>query len=268
MQYIRCAVVQDVCRTAHNWSWVALANRGLRRIGITMIKLYMWATSNGYKASIMLEEIGLPYEVCPVDIGRGDQFAPDFLRISPNNKIPAIVDPNGPDGKPISIFESGAILLYLAEKAGQFLPQTARERYRVVEWLMFQMGGVGPMFGQAHHFRHYAKEKHPYSIDRYTRESARLYGVMDRRLRDASYLAGDDYSIADIASFPLVRRHERHGQRLEDYPNVRRWFQSIAARPAVIAGLKPLSEGEKRGIVVDEKSHDLLFGKSQFSPRA
>lgn len=232
-----------------------------------MIRLYMWATSNGYKASIMLEEIGLPYEVWPVDIGKGEQFSPEFLKISPNNKIPAIIDPNGPDGTPISIFESGAILLYLAEKAGQFVPRTARGRYRVLEWLMFQMGGVGPMFGQAHHFRHYAKEHHPYSIDRYTQESARLYGVMDRRLGDFAYLAGDDYSIADIASFPWVRRYERHGQRLEDYPNVYRWFQSIAVRPAVIAGLKPLSDGEKRGIVIDEKSHDFLFGKTQFSPR-
>lgn len=231
-----------------------------------MIKLYMWATSNGYKASIMLEEIGLPYELCPVDIGKGEQFAPDFLKISPNNKIPAIVDPDGPGGKPISMFESGAILIYLAEKAGRLLPQTPRERYRVLEWLMFQMGGVGPMFGQAHHFRHYAKDRHPYSIDRYTQESARLYGVMERRLGEAAYLAGD-YSIADIAVFPWVRRYERHGQKLEDYPNVHRWYDGIAARPAVIAGLKPLAEGEQRGIVIDETSHDLLFGKSQFSQR-
>lgn len=228
-----------------------------------MIKLYMWATPNGYKISIMLEETRLPYQVCPVDIGRGEQFAPDFLKISPNNKIPAIVDPEGPDGGRISIFESGAILLYLAEKTGQFLPKNARSRYRVVEWLMFQMGGVGPMLGQAHHFRHYAKEKHSYSTDRYTRESARLYGVMDRRLGEVAYLAGDDYCIADIATFPWIRRHERHGQKLEDYPNLHRWFQSVAARPAVIAGLKPLFEGEQRGILADAKSHDLLFGKAQ-----
>jgi GST-like protein len=157
---------------------------------------------NGYKVSIMLEETGLPYKVCPVDIGKGGQFAPEFLKISPNNKIPAIVDVEGPSGEPISPFESGAILLYLAEKTGQFLPQDARGRYCVLEWLMFQMGGVGPTLGQAHHFRHYAKERHRYSIDRYTQESARLYGVMDRRLEKAAYLAGDNYSIADIATFP------------------------------------------------------------------
>jgi GSH-dependent disulfide-bond oxidoreductase len=230
-----------------------------------MIQLYMWGTPNGYKVSIMLEETGLPYAVRPVDIGKGEQFAPDFLKISPNNKIPAIVDPDGPDGAPISVFESGAILHYLAEKTGLFLPKDARGRYRVMEWLMFQMGGVGPMLGQAHHFRHYAKDQHPYSIDRYTQESARLYGVMDRRLADSAYLAGDAYSIADIATFPWIRRHERHGQKLEDFPHVRRWFQAIAARPAVIAGLKPLSEGEQRGILADAKSHDLLFGTGQFS---
>jgi len=163
-----------------------------------MIRLYLWGTPNGYKASIMLEEIGLPYKVCPVDIGKGEQFGADFLKISPNNKIPAIVDDDGPSGEPISLFESGAILLYLAEKTGQFLPRDARGRYRVLEWLMFQMGGVGPMLGQAHHFRHYAKERHPYSIDRYTQESARLYGVMNRRLETAAYLAGDNYNIADM----------------------------------------------------------------------
>lgn len=228
-----------------------------------MIHLYMWGTPNGYKVSIMLEESGLPYEVCPIDIGKGEQFAPKFLKISPNNKIPAIIDSEGPGGTAISVFESGAILFYLAEKAGQFLPKDVRGRYRVMEWLMFQMGGVGPMLGQAHHFRHYAKDQHPYSIDRYTRESARLYGVMDRRLAEAAFLAGDSYSIADIATFPWIRRHERHGQKLEDYPNVLRWFQAIAARPAVIAGLRPLAEGEQRGILADSQSHDLLFGTSQ-----
>jgi GST-like protein len=230
-----------------------------------MIRLYMWGTPNGYKASVMLEETGLPYTVCPVDIGKGEQFGAEFLKISPNNKIPAIVDADGPGGEPISLFESGAILLYLAEKTGQFLPQDARGRYRVMEWLMFQMGGVGPMMGQAHHFRHYAKERHPYSIDRYTQESARLYGVMDRRLETATYLAGDNYSIADIATFPWIRRHERHGQKLEDFPHVLRWFDSIRARPAVVRGLKPLSEGEQRGILADAASHDLLFGSRQLS---
>jgi GSH-dependent disulfide-bond oxidoreductase len=230
-----------------------------------MIKLYMWGTPNGYKISIMLEETVLPYEVCPVDIGKGEQFGTEFLKISPNNKIPAIVDANGPNGKPISLFESGAILLYLPEKTGQFLPQDARGRYRVLEWLMFQMGGVGPMLGQAHHFRHYAKERHPYSIDRYTKESARLYGVMDRRLGTTTYLAGDNYSIADIAAFPWIRRHERHGQRLEDFPHVHRWFDSINARPAVIQGLRPLSKSERRGILTDATSHELLFGGRQVS---
>jgi GST-like protein len=229
-----------------------------------MIRLYMWGTPNGYKVSIMLEETGLPYEVCPVDIGKGAQFAPEFLEISPNNKIPAIVDLDGPGGKPISVFESGAILLYLAEKAGQFFAQDTRGRYSVLQWLMFQMGGVGPMLGQAHHFRHYAKEQYPYSIDRYTQESARLYGVMNRRLEKSAYLASDNYSIADIATFPWVRRHERHGQKLEDFPHVHRWFDSINARPAVIRGLKPLSESEQRGILADAGSHDLLFGSGQY----
>jgi GST-like protein len=230
-----------------------------------MIQLYMWGTPNGYKVSIMLEEVGLPYKVCPVDIGKGEQFEPEFLKISPNNKIPAIVDANGPDGEPISLFESGAILLYLAEKTGKFLPQNARGRYRVLEWLMFQMGGVGPMLGQAHHFRHYAKERHLYSIDRYTQESARLYKVINRRLETMAFLAGDDYSIADIATFPWIRRHERHGQKLEDYPHVQRWFDAISVRPAVILGLKPLSESEQRGILADAASHDLLFGSRQLS---
>jgi GSH-dependent disulfide-bond oxidoreductase len=230
-----------------------------------MIRLYMWGTPNGYKVSIMLEETGLPYTVYPVDIGKGEQFEAEFLKISPNNKIPAIIDPDGPGGGPISLFESGAILLYLAEKTGQFFPRDPRGRYRVLEWLMFQMGGVGPMLGQAHHFRHYAKERYPYSVDRYTQESARLYRVMDRRLETAGYLAGDDYSIADIATFPWIRRHERHGQKLEDFPHVRRWFDSIHARAAIVRGLKPLSEGEQRGILADAASHDLLFGSRQLS---
>ena len=228
-----------------------------------MIRLYMWGTPNGYKVSIMLEETGLPYKVYPVDIGKGEQFASEFLKISPNNKIPAIIDEDGPGAEPISVFESGAILVYLAEKSGQFLPKDARGRYRVLEWLMFQMGGVGPMLGQAHHFRHYAKEHHPYSIDRYTLESARLYGVMDRRLEQTTYLADDNYSIADIATFPWIRRHQRHGQKFEDFPHVRRWFDSISVRPGVIEGLKPLSEGERRGILADAASHDLLFGSGQ-----
>lgn len=232
-----------------------------------MIELFMWGTPNGYKISIMLEECGLPYSIHPVDIGKGEQFRPDFLRISPNNKIPAIIDSDGPDGRPISIFESGAILLYLAEKTGRFIPTSYRERWSALEWLMFQMGGLGPMLGQAHHFRHYAKEQLPYAIERYTNEAVRLYGVMDRRLVEKTYLSGSEYTIADIAAFPWIRRHERHGQRLEDFPNVHRWYRAVDARPAVKAGLKPLSEGEQRGILANEKSHELLFGSGQYSRR-
>src|SRR3984893_3474725 len=224
------------------------------------IELHTWNTPNGRKISVALEEMGLPYKVFPINITKGEQMAPEFLEISPNNKIPAIVDPDGPDGKPISVFESGAILMYLAEKTGQFSPSDVRGRYSVLEWLMFQMGGVGPMLGQAHHFRHYAKERHLYSIDRYTQESARLYKVINRRLETMAFLAGDNYSIDDIATFPWIRRHERHGQKLEDYPHVQGWFDAISGRPAVIRGLKPLSESEQRGILADAASHDLLFG--------
>ena len=232
-----------------------------------MIHLYMWATPNGYKASIMLEEVGLPYEVQPVDIGKGEQFEPDFLKISPNNKIPAIVDTDGPGGRPISVFESGAILFYLARKTGKLLPPDERGITAVMEWLMFQMGGLGPMAGQAHHFRHYAKTQLPYAIDRYTSEVKRLYGVINHRLEETPFLAGSKYTIADVASFPWVRRHERHAIDLADYPHVQRWYKEIANRPAVIAGLKPLSDGEQRGILADEKSHTLLFGAGQFEQR-
>jgi GST-like protein len=227
------------------------------------IDLYMWATPNGYKISIMLEEIGLPYRVIPVDIGKGEQFDPNFLRISPNNKIPAIVDPDGPDGKPFSVFESGAILIYLGEKTSRLFPRDPVGRARALEWLMVQVGGIGPMLGQAHHFRHYAKERHPYATERYTNETARLYGVLDRRLSTNDFLAGEEYSIADIATYPWIRRHDRHGQKLSDFPHVQRWFNTIDRRPAVIAGLRPLSDGEVRGIVSDEKSHDLLFGQGR-----
>lgn len=232
-----------------------------------MIELYMWATPNGYKASIMLEEVGLPYELRPVDIGKGEQFASAFLDISPNNKIPAIVDSDGPGGRPISVFESGAILLYLARKTGKLLPSDERGFTAVMEWLMFQMGGLGPMAGQAHHFRHYAKEQVPYAIERYTAEVRRLYGVLERRLAENSYLAGSEYTIADVACFPWVRRHERHAIDLADYPAVQSWHASIRQRPAVIAGLVPLSEGEQRGILADDKSHGLLFGAGQFERR-
>jgi len=202
-----------------------------------MIDLYTWGTPNGRKVSVMLEECGLPYTVHPVNITQDEQFAPEFLEISPNNKIPAIVDPDGPGG-PLPLFESGAILIYLAEKTGRFLPTEPRARIVTLQWLMFQMGGVGPMFGQANHFRKFAKEEVPYGIKRYTDESHRLYGVMDKRLAETAYLAGDDYSIADIATYPWVARWEWHGIDLAgQVPNVKAWFDRIGARPAVEKGM-------------------------------
>jgi len=201
-----------------------------------MIDLYTWTTPNGRKVSIMLEESELPYEVHPVDIDKGEQFKPEFLAITPNNKIPAIVDRAGPAGMPYSLFESGAILMYLAEKTGKFMSAEMRARYDVIKWLMFQMGGIGPVFGQAHHFLRSAPEKIPYAIERFKQEVARLYGVMDRRLAEQEFLAGD-YSIADIATSPGVARHERHQTRLEDFPKVKRWFDSIGAPPAVQRGM-------------------------------
>ena len=206
------------------------------------IDLYYWPTPNGWKISIFLEEANLPYTVKPIDISAGDQFEPDFLKISPNNKMPAIVDPEGPDGGPIEVFESGAILLYLAEKTGQFIPSDERGRLRVIQWLMFQMGGAGPMLGQAHHFRQYAPEKIPYAIERYTKEASRLYSVLDKRLAEVFYVAGE-YSIADIAIFPWIVPHERQGQDLKDYPNLQKWFQTIQERPAVQRGLAVMKPG-------------------------
>jgi GST-like protein len=201
-----------------------------------MIELYTWGTPNGRKVSIMLEECALPYNVHRIDIGKGDQHAPEFLAISPNGKIPAIVDTEGPDGEPMPLFESGAILIYLAGKAGKFLPASLRGKYEALEWLMFQMGGVGPMFGQVHHFVRQAKEEVPYAIERYSREKDRLYGVLDKRLGEAEYLAGE-YSIADIATYPWVARHEWHRTNLEDFPNVKRWFDALSARPGVQRGM-------------------------------
>lgn len=229
-----------------------------------MIDLYTWPTPNGHKIHIMLEETGLEYRVIPVDIGKGDQFNPAFLAISPNNKMPAIVDPDGPGGAPISLFESGAILIYLAEKTGMFLPSEPRARYTVLQWLMFQMGGVGPMLGQAHHFRSYAPKKIPYAIDRYTNEAGRLYRVVDRRLGESPWLGGEDYSIADIATFPWLRRYERQGQRLEDYPNLARWFATMAARPAVQRGLAVLADRQSAAPLTDE-ARENLFGARQFN---
>jgi GST-like protein len=201
-----------------------------------VIDLYTWTTPNGRKVQIMLEECGLAYTAHPINIGKNEQFAPDFLKISPNNKIPAIVDHEGPGGKPYSLFESGAILMYLAEKTGKFWPQDTPTKYLVVQWLMFQMGGFGPMLGQAHHFLKFAPEKIPYAMKRYGDEAKRLYGVIDKRLGEAEYLAGD-YSIADIATFPWAQSFAMQGIDFADYPNVKRWFDAILARPAVQRGI-------------------------------
>ena len=202
-----------------------------------MIDLYTWTTPNERKVSIMLEELGLPYSVHPINIGKGEQFTPEFIALNPNSKIPAIVDPEGPDGGPIAMMESGAILIYLAGKTGRLLPEAARGRYVALQWLMFQMGGVGPIFGQVHHFLRAAKEPVPYAIERYTKETQRLYGVLDGRLKDHEFLA-DEYSIADIATYPWVARYEWHKTNLGDYPHVKRWFDAISARPAVQRGMK------------------------------
>jgi GST-like protein len=202
-----------------------------------MIDLYTWGTPNGRKASIMLEECALPYTVHAINIGKGDQSKADFVAINPNSKIPAIVDREGPAGKPYTLFESGAILLYLAEKAGKFLPQPTGARYQVVQWLMFQMGGVGPIFGQVHHFLRAAKEQIPYAIERYSKETQRLYAVLDARLAQSEYLAGE-YSVADIATYPWTARHEWHRTDLAAFPNVKRWYDAIGKRPAVVKGMQ------------------------------
>lgn len=228
------------------------------------IDLYYWPTPNGWKVSILLEELELAYKVVPVDIGAGDQFAPEFLKISPNNKMPAIVDPEGPDGEPISVFESGAILMYLAEKTGKLFPQGPRERYLALQWLMFQMGGVGPMLGQAHHFRQYAPEEIEYAIDRYTNEAARLYGVLDGRLGETEYLAGDEYTIADIAVYPWIVPHDNQGQDLQNFPNLNRWFEAIRSRPAVDRGMK-VGEEMRQQLTrdMDEETRKTLFSNKR-----
>jgi len=230
-----------------------------------MIEVYSWPTPNGHKIHIMLEECGLAYRAHPVNIGTGDQFKPEFLAISPNNKIPAIVDPDGPEGKPISLFESGAILLYLAGKTGKLLPESTTGRYEVLEWLMFQMGGVGPMLGQAHHFRIYAPEKIEYAVNRYTNEAKRLYGVMDKRLAKSKYIAGAEYSIADIAIFPWLRSWKNQGIDWADYPHLKGWFDEIAARPAVQRGVEVLAD--LRRPLVDNQARDILFGAQQYQKR-
>jgi len=230
-----------------------------------MIDLYSWATPNGHKIHIMLEETGLPYRVHPINIGEGAQFKPDFLKISPNNKMPAMIDSDGPDGKPMSMFESGAMLLYLASKTGKFLPDNLRERWATLQWLMFQMGGVGPMLGQAHHFLGYAPEKIPYAMNRYSREANRLYGVMDRRLAESKFIACGEYTIADMAIMPWLRFPERQGVNMDDYPHLKKWFAGIAARPAVQRGLAVLADLRKP--VMDDKAKEMLFGATQYQKR-
>jgi GST-like protein len=230
-----------------------------------MIEVYSWATPNGHKVHIMLEECGLPYRVIPVDIGAGDQFKPEFLAISPNNKIPAIVDLDGPEGVPMSLFESGAILLYLAGKTDKFLPEGTTARYEVLQWLMFQMGSIGPMLGQTHHFRIYAPEKIPYAVDRYSNEAKRLYAVMDKRLAKSKYIAGPAYSIADIGIFPWLRSWKSQGIDWNDYPHLKGWFDEVAARPAVRRGVDVLAS--QRRPLVGDAAREALFGAQQYKRR-
>jgi GST-like protein len=233
-----------------------------------MIDVYSWPTPNGHKVHIMLEETGLQYRVHGVNIREGDQFKAEFLKVSPNNRIPAIVDRNGPSGKPISVFESGAILLYLASKSGKLLPVDLQARWSCVEWLMWQMGGIGPMMGQANHFRRYSKEKIQYAIDRYTNEANRLTRVLDKRLGEARYTAGSEYSISDIAIFPWMRGAENRGVNVAEYPNVKRWFDEINARPAVQRGVQVLAEVQAANLAPhSDKSWEIMFGKVQFQPR-
>ncbi len=229
-----------------------------------MIEVWTWPTPNGHKVHIALEEMGLPYKVIPVDIGKGDQFKPEFLAITPNHRIPAIVDPDGPGGQPLALFESGAILIYLAEKTGRLVPADPAVRYVCLQWLMFQMGGVGPMFGQHGHFHHYAPEKIPYAMDRYANEIRRLLGVLNKRLAQTEYLAGNDYSIADIATWPWLRFPERRGIDYADYPAVQRWYDAIGARPAVQRGIEVLSSNQRQGTMTDAE-REVLFGKTQFA---
>ena len=223
------------------------------------IELHYWPTPNGWKITIMLEELGVPYEVKYVNIGKGEQFEPSFLKIAPNNRMPAIVDPEGPDGQPISIFESGAILQYLGRKFGKFYPADERARVEVEQWLFWQVGGLGPMAGQAHHFRNYAPEKLPYAIKRYTDEVNRLYGVMNRRLADREFLAGD-YSIADMASVGWTRSYKNQGQDLEDFPHLKRWFDTILPRPAVERALV-VGQDRRSNLADDKEAQKVLFGQ-------
>jgi GSH-dependent disulfide-bond oxidoreductase len=231
-----------------------------------MIDLYTWPTPNGHKVHIMLEETGIPYRVHPINIGAGEQFAPDFLKISPNNKMPAMVDTEGPGGKPLSMFESGAMLIYLASKSGRFLPEDLAKKWSTLSWLMFQMGGVGPMLGQAHHFLGYAPERIPYAMDRYKNEANRLYGVIDRRLGESTYIACDEYTIADMAIVPWLRYPDRQGVEIDDYPRLKRWRDAILERPAVKRALEVLAERRRPGAMSD-KEKEVLFGKTQYAKR-
>jgi GSH-dependent disulfide-bond oxidoreductase len=230
-----------------------------------MITLYYWPTPNGHKITIFLEEADVPYRISPVNIGGGDQFRPEFLAISPNNRMPAIVDDAPRDGgEPLSVFESGAILLYLAEKTGKFLPEDTRGRVRVLEWLFWQVGGLGPMAGQNHHFGRYAPQKIPYAIDRYVNETNRLYGVLDRRLAREPFLAGE-YSIADMAAYPWIVPHEAQGQNLKDFPNVERWFEAIAARPAVRRAYAAGAHLQRERSGFTDEERRILFGQTAAS---
>ena len=233
-----------------------------------MIDLHYWPTPNGHKVTLFLEEAALPYRIVPVDIGRGEQFRPEFLAIAPNNRMPAIVDHDPADGgAPVSLFESGAILLYLADKSGRFIPQDLRGRIEALQWLFWQMGGLGPMAGQKHHFSHYAPEKIPYAIDRYVNETNRLYGVLDNRLSDRPFLAGSDYSIADMASYPWIVPYERQGQDLADFPNLERWFRSIEARPATVRAYEIGDRYRTRNATMDEEAKRVMFGQTAATVR-
>jgi GST-like protein len=226
-----------------------------------MIDLYYWTTPNGHKITIYLEETGLAYKIIPVNISKGDQLKPEFLAISPNNRIPAIVDREPMEGgAPVAVFESGAILQYLAEKTGKLMPSNLRGRYEVLQWLFWQMGGLGPMAGQNHHFSQYAPEKIPYAIDRYVKETNRLYGVLNKRLSDRAFIAGD-YSIADIAAYPWIVPHQRQGQSLEDFPHLKRWFEAIRSRPATVRAYDKAREINTRPVVTEE-SRRILFGQT------
>jgi GST-like protein len=233
-----------------------------------MIELYTWPTPNGHKIHIMLEETGAPYNVHPIDIGAGDQFKPEFLKISPNNKMPAMIDTDGPEGKgkPFALAESGAMLFYLASKTGMFLPQDLRGKWQVMQWVMFQMGHIGPMLGQAHHFLGYAPEKIPYAMNRYKNEANRLYMVVDRRLKESKYLACDEYTIADMATVPWLRFPERQGVNVDEYPALKRWRDAILARPAVQKALQVLADRRRTGPQT-EKERENLFGAAQYARR-